>query len=108
MSSVTGEKIVISGVEPNIIGIDPSRGDTSTEITVTGYNFYNVTGIRLTDVPSESTECFIESGDFVPQTGTLTEYDLLAETELHTGFHIKNLAPNDELFSTDKFKSFWT
>ena len=108
LSSVTGEKIVISGVEPNIIGIDPSRGDTSTEITVTGSGFYNVTGIRLTDVPSESTECFIESGDFVPQTGILTEFDALGGIVRtpHTGFHIKNLAPNTEAFSTESLNSF--
>ena len=108
LSSVTGEKIVISGVEPNIIGIDPSRGDTSTEITVTGSGFYNVTGIRLTDVPSESTECFIESGDFVPQTGTLIQFDALGGIVRtpHTGFHIKNLAPNTEAFSTESLNSF--
>ena len=93
LSNITGEKIVISGVEPDIKGIVPPRGGGNTVITVTGYSFYNITGIRLTDVPSESTECFVESGDFVPQTGLLTTINSLGETVLtpHTGFHIEKI-----------------
>ena len=107
LSNITGEKIVISGVEPDIKGIVPPRGGGNTVITVTGYSFYNITGIRLTDVPSESTECFVESGDFVPQTGLLTTINSLGETVLtpHTGFHIENLGP--ETILTTNSQSFY-
>ena len=107
LSNITGEKIVISGVEPDIKGIVPPRGGGNTVITVTGYSFYNITGIRLTDVPSESTECFVESGDFVAQTGFLTTVNSLGELVLtpHTGFHIENLGP--ETILTTNSQSFY-
>ena len=109
LPSVTGDKITISGVNTNIIGIDPSRGDKKTEIFITGENFYNLTGIRLTDVPSESSECFIESGDFVPQTGEYITLDAeaIVVTQNFTGFHILNLGDLENVLTvinTNQYK----
>ena len=108
LSNVTGDKVVISGVEPEIRGIDPSRGNQNTQITITGTNFYNLTGVRLTDIPSETSECFIESGDFVPQTGEYYTINTAGQRIgiPYTGFHILNLGETGELFTIKNSNEF--
>ena len=94
INKVTGERLVISGRVPEIIGITPNKGGAELILEISGKNALNTTGVKFTATFDPSQECHMSSGEFIPETTTITRYDPISKrttTNIETGWHFTSV-----------------